>query len=104
MQSFVATDSNTFFGDDCCNQWSRVFLGRIDVALTSPEELSCIEGEKDFPEQRGPRIALSYRIRKHFPNQDIHDRVAKSERQFPIVIPMSKRQCDCIEFLRLHFA
>lgn len=50
-----------------------------------------------------PRIALSYSIRKRAFNEDIHDCVAESERQFPFVIPVSKHKCERIEFLWLNF-
>ncbi|KVM60920.1 hypothetical protein WL80_32070 [Burkholderia ubonensis] len=68
-----ASASNRFLGDDCRNQWFCVFLGRVDVALTRWDEFPCIECEIDFPKQKWPRIALSYRIRVHFFDHDIHD-------------------------------
>lgn len=103
MPSFVSTDSSTLSGEDFRNQRSCVLLGRINVVLTRSVEFSRVECKINVPEDMRPRIALSYCIRKHAFNEDIYDRVAECERQFPFVKPVSKHKCERIEFFRLNF-
>jgi len=103
MQSIVSTGSRTLSGEDCRDQRSRVLLGGINVVLTRSVEFSPVESKKNLPEETRPRIALSYRIRKHAFNENIHDRVAECERQFPFVIPVSKHKCERIKFFWLNF-